>query len=388
MSDHSFIPPSSAGVWVKCPMWPQMNQAFPRESGEAAKEGTVVHTIGEKMIKRSLAAVGYGQSLEPFPDYIEGSMVDGVIVTSDMIKAAELYAEEAVRAMHISGQFLEPYIGIEERVGMPMVHPENYGTLDFYCVFPKMRSLVVQDLKYGYGVVEATDNWQLIDYAAGVMQRLVDLKVPVGISTITLKVVQPRAYHKDGPVRSHTITATELWDRVAELNASAEEAHGPNPRAVTGRHCRYCPGRHCCEAALRAGVDMWEAVVEGSGPVDMTAESLAAQYTIIQEALDRLGYVNSGLEAQLEAMIRNGQRVPGYDIVSHSGKRVWNKSAADIKNLGALLGVEMTKEVLISPKQAEDAGMDKDAVAANCKSTYTNKLKVVDKAGAATKIFK
>ena len=65
---------------------------------------------------------------------------------------------------------------IEERVAIPAVHANNWGTPDTWIFGHNATSgrarLVVIDYKFGHEFVEVFENWQLVDYLFGILQEL------------------------------------------------------------------------------------------------------------------------------------------------------------------------------------------------------------------------
>jgi len=59
-------------------------------------------------------------------------------------------------------------------------------------------NLCVEDLKYGWGIVEVRENWQLLGYAIGEVIRRGQ-----AFDKISLKIHQPRPHHEDGETREH-----------------------------------------------------------------------------------------------------------------------------------------------------------------------------------------
>jgi hypothetical protein len=96
-----------------------------------------------------------------------------------------------------------------------------WGTAD--AIVLKGEVLYVRDLKYGANaVVEAEDNKQLKIYALAAL-----LTVKGAVKYVDVGIVQPRAKHPDGPIRSVRFPAIELIDFYFELvtaEAKAREA--------------------------------------------------------------------------------------------------------------------------------------------------------------------
>jgi hypothetical protein len=102
------------------------------------------------------------------------------------------------------------------------------------------------DLKWGTGVVHATDNPQLKLYAMGMLR---EFPLP-RYDKVTLLIVQPNA--KTGwPVKPWDTTVQHILEFKPKVEAAIEEALKPNPKAVAGSHCFWCPAKIHCAAYLK-----------------------------------------------------------------------------------------------------------------------------------------
>ena len=78
----------------------------------------------------------------------------------------------------------------------------------------------------------------------------------------------------------------------------------------------------------------------------------------ISQAVALLEARRSGLEAQVTAAYRRGDRSTGWVVQTTRGRRVWDASEEAVKGLGMMLGVEVTKPPkLVTPAQAIKAGI-------------------------------
>jgi len=339
MSDHAFLPPSGAACWVACPAWPSMNALYPEEDDDTAREGTAAHWAAVEVLEgRALPA----------------SAPNGVKIDEEMRKGVLLYTQHVASAYHAAvdaaGEAAE--VKVEYRVAVPSVHTDSWGTTDAVLLVPQ-RSLTIWDFKYGHGFVDAFENWQLINYAAGILDEIEwspDLLV-------TLNIVQPRNYDVSGPIRSWAITAAEVREYARRLEAAATEATGENPRSMVGPHCVYCPGRHVCQALQRAGYAVLN-ISAGHLPNEMPPDALGRELSLLTSARDLLNARITGLSAQASALIRGGAAVPGWELAKSRGREEWTVTTEELKVLGEMLGLSLVNEKPVTPAQARDAGVD------------------------------
>jgi hypothetical protein len=136
------------------------------------------------------------------------------------------------------------YVETQLDIGSALGFVDITGTADL--IFVENDRLTVGDLKYGRGVVEATRNKQLMTYLFGAIQRFGPRP------SYRVVVLQPRAWHPDGPIRSYTVTEAEMDVFAFELERAIEENYG-NGQCHPGDHCRnYCEAFGSCRAAALA----------------------------------------------------------------------------------------------------------------------------------------
>lgn len=345
MSAHAFLAPSSAHRWRFCALSASLEAAYPEaENSLASLEGTAAHWVVQMRLQGTPVSEGV-------------QAPNGVAVTDVMLEAAELMLEDIYKTL---GPDWAQFLVVERRVHMPRVHPtHNWGTPD-YRAWLRMTNgglkLVIWDFKFGYDIVEAPENWQLIDYAEGCLHEagvdgLQDQQIAVD-----LRVIQPRAPHRQGPVRSWPVRASDLRPYINQLANAAGAAMQPNPVATpTPSACKNCKGRHACEALQRAS---FAAADQGGryGAFEMTSHMVGLELRELTRARELLDARVSGLEAQATAAIKAGQVVPFWMLDSVPGRLAWAKPASEVFALGDMLGVQFRKEPEpMTPTQAKDA---------------------------------
>lgn len=341
---HAFLPPSGAGAWVICALWPTMNQRYPElEEGVEAAEGTAAHFVFEELLYQRPVAVG---NVAP----------NGVPVTLEMLEGADIYVEEVGRA-YASLASVSHY-QVEQRVAIPAVHPNNWGTPDTWIFGHNPTTgrarLVVIDYKFGHGFVEVFENWQLVDYASGILDQLGVDGGADDLIDVEFVVVQPRSYHRDGPVRRWSTRASGLRPLVNKLAGAAEAAHMPNPKARPDPEaCKHCPGRHACEALQRASFHAMD-VAGMSTPVEMSVDAMGLELRMLERSLKLMQARASGLAEQLEHALVGGASSPHYAMMPGESKLVWTKPAGEVLALGQMCGVDLAKpREPVTPTQAK-----------------------------------
>lgn len=352
MGNHSVIPPSSAYIWGApggCRAWATLNQEYyqPKEQTEAAREGTAAHEVAEGYVRA--AANPTVRVMK------EGDITsNGLVVDATMVEAAQLYAGDVTEVMTRLRNF-DPLV--EHQIEAPMVHELSHGTEDSALIDAPTKSAYFWDFKYGRKLVEAFENLQMVNYAAGHIGEIGD---PTDW-TFHFTIVQPRGYHMDGPVRKWTLKWAELRSLIRQLRIAAEESVRGDGDATSGTHCRYCNARHACPAAQQAGVQLFEAVSEGFG-VNMSPEAMALEYEITGRALSHLTSLMAAYEEQLMVTLRSGKQVMGWGLKEGRGSTKWTADTETIKLMGETMGVSLVTDKPITPLQAIKAGLPESVV--------------------------
>ena len=372
---HSRLAPSSAHVWMNCPGSVKMLEFFPEgEESEASRMGTLAHELAAKMIDAQARASDHTPETDD----------------EEMIEAAEMYADHVRKLTLETNVFGGFFFGLEKPVTMYNIHPEMYGTPDFFVVDTKNKVMHIVDFKYGRVPVEVFENFQLISYAAGVFDSLERHTPFLSESNqdfaVKFHIVQPRAFHRDGPIRTWATTLGALQCKYfGGLRAAALHAFESDASVYSGSHCHYCPARHGCEAALKATSTLYEAAADAV-PLDLSTAALATQLAIVLRAHSHLGAIKDALEQQVESLIKAGQFVPGFAAVPSVGREAWKADLSEVFALGDMLGVELRKPGAVTPKQAKKLGIDEAVIMAYSHST-TSGLKIVPDNGTKARLI-
>lgn len=377
MAKHSRIPPSSAHIWGSpngCPGWVAANIAYPEtEEGEEAREGTAAHELGEDMIRR-----GTVRSRIPI---VGTSSANGVVITDDIYESAVIYAKDVLKVASEMGA--APVV--ENCVHAPHIHAESWGTPDAYLIHGSR--LIIWDFKHGHEKVEAFENWQAINYFHGIIHEL-KLSVSEIVDLIVeIRIVQPRAYHRDGVVRVWRASGFGLESLGEPLKRGAADGLSDNPTIRSGPYCKHCPGRHACSAALEGGVALYEASSHWL-PAELSPQALGVQLTIIKRARKQLEYLETGYEAQVNSLVRSGTLVPGWSAETKVGKEKWDKPIAEVIQLGGILGHNLQKPPqAITPNAARKLGIDGAVINAYSSKPRVGIIVVPDNGDKAREIF-
>lgn len=314
---HSEHGASSAYRWTACPGSVVLSRGIPRRDTDYSREGTAAHALAELSYKRARS-----------PSTWLGETIEGVEVSEDMVDAVDVYLTYLTQLVE-----LDDVVRIEERVSLEKLNPPApmFGTCDCLVYRKSEKKLFVIDYKHGAGVpVEARGNKQLRYYALGAMLSLGKTE-PVDV--IESVVVQPRAPHQDGPIRSEVYSAGELLDYAADLIDAVKLSLEPNAPLKAGSHCKFCPASARCperrsHAMEVAQVDFANDIITPPDPRLLPIETVGDLLTKIDIIEDWATSLRAFAKEQLE----KGERVPGWKLVQKRPIRKWAEDESVIVN--------------------------------------------------------
>jgi len=356
---HAKLSPSGAARRVVCPGSRALEERYPEtEDSSYSREGHTAHWVAAARLKQ---------------ENIEMISPNGERVTDDMIDGAQLFFE-SVSSVRVSLGF--PMLYIETPLDISNVHPDCWGTPDAWLI--KNGELHLWDYKFGHGYVEVFENWQLLEYAAGVARTH-------DIESVTFYIVQPRCYDRRGKVRSWTIDGKRLDGYVAYLRARETLASQDEATCHPSPQCKNCRAKHACPALQEYGGQIID-VAASNVPLELKPHEIGHELHFIRQAMATLEGRVLGLEEQAKAMISRGEHVPGFKLEASGGRERWTKSPDEVITLGELMGLKLGKPPeTITPAQARKLGLDENILKAYSK-VYSGALKLVE-AENARKIF-
>jgi hypothetical protein len=342
MAAHAKLGASSSHRWMECPGSIRLSQGVSDKGSLFAMEGTAAHELASQCLMEDVDAIDYlGTKIE-----VPGAP-EPFIVNEDMVEAVQVYLD-AVNGDREKGD----EIYIEHKFSLESFYSGMFGTSDAVLLQPKSNLLRVYDYKHGAGVaVDVENNPQLQYYGVG---SALSFK---GFSEIELVVVQPRATHRDGPVRRWRLSIIELMDFMEDLREAAKRTEAPDAALKSGDHCRFCPARGFCPE-LRTSAErsaMVEFTPQGMNsapaPNFLSPEDID---TILRQADLVETWIAAVREYAHQSMVA-GLRVPGWKLVAKRANRVWTdemEAAMTLKALGVPEDKIYVKKI-VSPAAGE-----------------------------------
>lgn len=361
---HSTWSASATARNVFCPGALTLSRGVPETSSIHADTGTAVHQIAERCLRS-------GHDADTALDTIEAVKGRQIPVTEEMVNSAQEYIDycrSRTRGVTVLSW-------IEERFSLADLEPpfDAGGTGDFVVWRQAERLLEIADLKHGMGVVDIKDNPQLRTYGLGALLKHPDL----AIDNVMVTIVQPRAPHKDGRIRSETFSVVDLVEWTADLLASMRRsktamdaydlANGNTVLLEEWRDawlrpgkCTFCPVEGVCPALRRDALsvakiwfdDMDQPQI-GNSALDTSPEALARDLDMIPMLEDWVKARRAYAHAQAEA----GVEIPGYQLSDKIGNRKWADDP-DLKLADALAEAGVT-DIFVEPKLKSPAQMEK-----------------------------
>lgn len=350
--------PSHAHQWVYCPGSVGLQEKFPdNRENTGALDGISAHRRAEKLLN--------------------GQQPVSCALPEEYINAVDMYVN------HVKSIAGNKPLYVEYPVIADLIHFNCHGRVDAAWYDSVNNHLHIWDPKFGYGIVEVFENWQLIIYA-------IALTSLIRYANVSMHIVQPLASHSDGPIRTWTISVEKAKSYVTTLRQAALATLESNPPTLTGHHCKHCSAITACPSANLAqgyAID----IAGWSIPVTQTPEMIGHRLAVLSRAEEMITHARKAMESTALNMFKNGTVIPGWQVGSTPGRLNWLPGKEDeIKSMAALMGITITKEGMITPTQAITAGIPEEVVEMYAKRSggslkleraNINKLKEIFKGG-------
>lgn len=270
----------------------------------------------------------------------------------------------------------EPTLLIEQQFSLDKINPpfDAGGMGDAVLLYPKWGLIEIVDLKGGRGiVVEALGNKQLRTYGLGAV-----LANPGRWNRVKATIVQPRAPHPDGRIRSDEFDIMDLMEWTADLLGAMHKAkgaadgfasHGPgrewaDDNLSPGDHCTFCRAKVTCPAVEQKSLEMAHTFFDadkGTATMPPPPETLSMDriVTILDHAdmiQNWLNAVRAYAQDQAESGVPVKNDTSEYILTPKRAMRKWSE-AADAEALSLATGRDAdefyAEPKLLSPAQTE-----------------------------------
>ena len=362
--EHALLSPSSAKKWLNCPAALACEFGLPNESGQAAVNGTAMHTLAEihlnqfvkqtsLPLERNLGAYVLNEGKGPVRALAKAEP-GAVKITEDMLVQVGRYTDYCI-PIALAAELFE----VESRVNLTRVlHPgvelngeplRTFGTADLVALWEigDGYALLVGDLKTGRHKVLAKENKQMMLYALGLLRKLKRL---YDITAVRLVIFQPYAGGADE--WDTTPEALELFGKFASkaalkaIDAFERGKKGLKPADFRPGNdaCRWCRFAEKCNAKRKViNPDVEDDLEDDS--VYMSLDQLKAEW----DKLPLMRQHIADIEKAMYAALMRGEQVDGLKLVEG---REGNRSWIDPKAVIAKFGDKVMTESIMTPTAA------------------------------------
>lgn len=324
---HAYLSPSKAKQWIACTPSIKLEQNFPEKgTSEAAKEGTLAHSIAEQKLNK----------------WILRKRNKIVCNDKDMDTYTDDYRDYVIEVYnHVKKTCKDPVIKIEQHLDLKEWILKDGGTADAIIIGDDTLHII--DLKYGKGVlVEAEDNPQIRLYALGVVK---EYQLLYDFTKVHMHIFQPRA----GGVRDEVMSVDDLvaWGDEIVKPASELAMKGEGDYHPSEETCRWCRAKGACKARAEHNEQ-----IRKYGFMDpdlLNNEEIGKVLTGVDELTK---WATDVKEFALDAMLK-GAQIPGFKVVEgRSIRKVTDEQMLvdNLKNAGYEEAVLYEKKLLAITK--------------------------------------
>jgi len=333
---------SDAARVVQCPGSIELIENIGGEKpakNEKQLEGIAAHWVASEAVHDRVCVAG---DLSP----------NGVVITDEMIDGAAMYVTELRN--HLNGQ----KINDEYPLACKKIHPDNYGVIDAWYYDVLNHTIRVWDYKFGHAYVDVYENWQLLNEACAVVDYIG--RVDTDELRVEMCIVQPRSFHRDGPVRRWNIPVSELQpyrERMIWAYNEAKHVEAKGLRSMsTGPECSKCPAASKCELLLNTVMDITDNSCT-TAPILLSPNELGKALSVVRKQLELLNAIDTAFTQEVTTLLEQSTTVPGWAMTQGRGTVKWNAPVDEVIAAGEALGIPLAKQAVITPLQALKKGL-------------------------------
>jgi len=314
----------------------QADPAFTERDNTIREEGNAAHWLASMVFEGANAS-----------DLIGNKANNGVFITREMAEHVSDYS----RNLPFSTDG-ETHVEWSYQINGP--NWQIRGRADKMLFSQAFNSLHVDDLKYGYSIVEPFKNWTLISHAIGFC-------VTKGVrpKRIVFTIHQPRAPHHAGRVREWSIGYDELLALYHELAATLSN---PSNMLNTGSQCHKCPAFIGCVARQNAELNAVE-ISHIAYSAEISDDDLADRLDEISRAMALLKQSEKAYNEVAMHRVERGKIVRGYMLQNDLANSTW-KDWMTPELFAALTNRDICERKLPSLKAAREAEIPETLITA------------------------
>lgn len=302
---HALLSPSSAERWLACTPSARLGEKYPDTAGEAAREGTVAHALGEALIRYEAGIISEEVYLKEMAEIEQSEYYN-----ADMQELMEEYKDYVLEAFQVAALCtLDAELIIEDRLDLTKWVEGGFGTADAQIIADGALNII--DLKYGRGVrVEAEGNKQMMLYALGAVEKA---KIFYDIKEVTMTIYQPRLHN----ISTYLLSVDELYKFAEEeLKPKAAQAYEGKGDFAVGDHCRFCKVKPRCRAY--ADEQKKIAQYDFKNAEELSDDEIAE---ILEKADDVASWLKDVQSYALNVAVNEGKKFKGFKVVQGQSRR-------------------------------------------------------------------
>lgn len=338
---HARLSPSAAKRWMTCPGSVKLIESLnlPYTTSRFAAEGTVAHEICEECLlenKEPSEYLGKKRKADGFTFTVNQDMVDACEVYVDYIRDYIIGADQQADCR------VEMQIEVRCCLKSLEVPGMDGGTSDCILINEEHQVVSVIDYKHGAGVaVGVHDNPQAMSYGLGAL-------IALGVKEhsdwkVELTIVQPRAHHHDGPIRSEIYSANEIFEWAqTELIPKGLQCSEDDAKLVPSDDaCRFCDAKAECPALYKKSQEVamldFEDLEDETSLPDVTTLTTEQKSKVMEHANMLRAFIVS-IENQIKLEMDSGSQEyeDKFKLVRKTTRRKFTEEAFD-KDFSPLL---------------------------------------------------
>lgn len=371
MAKHARLSPSSSARWLTCLASPILEGAAPPDkSNEFSAQGTAAHHLAALCLEKGFDASAFKGDIIHVDEYGDCEMTAAAKapenpnqnvrnkeynfkVDAEMVDNIQAYIELILGIVNTTGGTLL----VEQRLPIDSMTLEKNATGTSDIVIITDGELIIADLKYGMRRVNASENSQLMMYAAAAYE---EYSLVEDFKTVRMIISQPRLSHVD----EYVISVEELEMFAANVMNTAQIIHTltidqdlTHVLKPTQEGCLYCRAKNDCPALIK---EVYGTIIADFE--DLTAapteDNLKYDVTTLENSYNNIGLIQDwikNIEAQVKAKLEAGEKVGGLKLVQgRQGNRKWGDTdlAESTMRSMRIKVKDMYEQSLISPTAA------------------------------------
>ena len=308
---HAKFSPSKLPRIIRCPGSAQLCENIDQKESSAASEGSYLHSVVEDHLTREEYFVTDSLHQDPVKHADYKNAVEEILQFVFRLKASNTGAADFT-------EHIENYVSLKDFASHFICEDlvDVAGTLDYSLL--ANRTLWVCDWKFGKGVKVYPDTEQLKAYACGEIKSIARAGL---IDRVICVIGQPRL--GDQAFEEQEYTTQELLDWLDQYLAPALKlTHSPTPVLhPSEKACKWCLVSCRCKARHDMAMGVAEQVfaIHAKLPNDVSLDDL-------REVLDKIPMLDQytkDITNYAFNLIKNGNSLPGYKLVSGRSIRKW-----------------------------------------------------------------